>query len=245
MLYGCDISRFQDDSTTPSRINFKKMVDAGISFIGIRCLFGVTKDRDFDYNWKAARDAGLIRTAYHFVTVGSTAQEQLDAVLTTLRDDKGELPVTHDYERYLYATNDWRVPKIGNLKYLATEIAKEHKRKGIVYTGYYTWRDYGGWNDNYWLEHPLWIATYSHTPLIPKPWTNWTFWQYTDKGNGSDYGVESKNIDLDQFQGTEADLCKLANLGIVTPAPTDSVILDGNYRVQCTESGIITLERKQ
>ncbi len=39
--------------------------------------------------------------------------------------------------------------------------------------------------------------------MIPKPWPKdeWLFWQFTDNGDGSLYGVESKNIDLNYFNG--------------------------------------------
>src|SRR3990172_126632 len=44
----------------------------------------------------------------------------------------------------------------------------------------------------------------TNDPLVPRPWSTtdhggWTFWQFTDHGDGYKYGVESKEIDLNYF----------------------------------------------
>jgi len=59
----------------------------------------------------------------------------------------------------------------------------------------------------YFKQYPLWIANYGvDSPLVPAPWdkNEWTLWQITDNGDGALYGVESKNIDLNYFNGDEA-----------------------------------------
>ncbi len=44
----------------------------------------------------------------------------------------------------------------------------------------------------------LWIAHWGvAAPTIPLPWGEWAMWQYTRKGDGAKYGVESAHIDLD------------------------------------------------
>jgi GH25 family lysozyme M1 (1,4-beta-N-acetylmuramidase) len=56
-------------------------------------------------------------------------------------------------------------------------------------------------------KYPLWIAHYGVTVPRPGPLYNtYRFWQYTDRGPGLDYGAESKQIDLDYFNGTINDL---------------------------------------
>jgi hypothetical protein len=79
-------------------------------------------------------------------------------------------------------------------------------RKFGVYTGYYYWRErFVGTPDPYWKQYPLWIAAYGPAALIPAPWSEYKFWQFTDNGSGPDYGVASGNIDLNSFNGTLAD----------------------------------------
>jgi GH25 family lysozyme M1 (1,4-beta-N-acetylmuramidase) len=66
-----------------------------------------------------------------------------------------------------------------------------------------------------WLsEVDLWIANYGVTNPTIKGWKAWRFWQYTNKAHGRDYGVESADLDLDYFNGTEDELRIYAN---VTP----------------------------
>ncbi len=54
----------------------------------------------------------------------------------------------------------------------------------------------------------LWIAQYSQAPLIPKIWTTWTLWQYTDGAVGQPphevTGIG--RCDRDKFNGTESQL---------------------------------------
>ena len=46
-------------------------------------------------------------------------------------------------------------------------------RPGMIYTGYYFWRDQVG-NPGTNLGCPLWIAAYVTTPQIPSAWNDWT-----------------------------------------------------------------------
>ena len=73
--------------------------------------------------------------------------------------------------------------------------------------------------DARWLYYPLWIAHYTSAdqPIVPKPWEDWLFWQYSAKGNGPKYGAESKSIDLNWFNGDLADLFALAGQGEIDP----------------------------
>ena len=52
-----------------------------------------------------------------------------------------------------------------------------------------------------WQNFPLWVANYGVTkPALPRDWTKWYVWQYSNTGKGTDYGinpVSNKFIDLD------------------------------------------------
>jgi hypothetical protein len=55
------------------------------------------------------------------------------------------------------------------------------------------------------MECPLWLAQYTWLeipPIVPKPWTKWTIWQYTAKGDGKKYGTSSRDVDLNYYAGT-------------------------------------------
>lgn len=49
---------------------------------------------------------------------------------------------------------------------------------------------------------PLWIAQYkTSTPNLPKGWSDWVMWQYTDEGDGYAHGVGSREIDCNYYKG--------------------------------------------
>jgi GH25 family lysozyme M1 (1,4-beta-N-acetylmuramidase) len=57
------------------------------------------------------------------------------------------------------------------------------------------------------LTYWLWVANWNvKTPSIPKPWKNWVIWQYTISSYGYMFGVQSKSIDMDTYNGTVEDL---------------------------------------
>jgi lysozyme len=56
----------------------------------------------------------------------------------------------------------------------------------------------------------LWIANYvDPIPPIPKPWTGYTFWQYSETASRAGFPLQ-KHGDLNWFNGSMADLNKLA-----------------------------------
>ena len=79
-------------------------------------------------------------------------------------------------------------------------------RPGIIYTGFYFWRDSAGNGSN--LNCPLWLAAYVSNPAsyVPAAWSTWSFWQYTS--SGSCPGV-SGNVDRDAWNGSLTGLNNL------------------------------------
>jgi lysozyme len=196
---GNDISAWQNDITTPRGVDFQKMKSAGSKFCFMRAFFGLMKDRDFDGYWIDAKKAGIPRGAYFFPLTTYSITEQANNFCALLKQDKGELPPVIDIERY-----KGTVPSGADIKLCIQIIKKNLGVDPLIYTGFYMWRDeVAGSSDAFFANYPLWIATYATSPMIPKPWKDWTFWQYTDKGDGLKYGVESLNIDMDYFNGTE------------------------------------------
>lgn len=49
---------------------------------------------------------------------------------------------------------------------------------------------------------PLWVAHYGvQSPSIPKGWTDWLIWQYSENGDGHAHGVHSHRIDMNWYKG--------------------------------------------
>jgi len=83
------------------------------------------------------------------------------------------------------------------------------------------------------LSHDLWIAHYKVDTLGPEvgyqyftkaglPKGGFRFWQYTDRGDGIAWGCQSKQIDLDYWNGTLTELYDYA--GQLTPPPPPATI---------------------
>lgn len=206
-VLGTDISLWNDNNSTSQTVDFKKMYDAGARFTFIKASQATFTDQDFVVNWKNAKEAGMLRGAYHFLTWNVDASKQAAYFVDLLNSDKGELPPVVDFEW-------WSQTPSNALSILKTfvEKVKQYYPKQIIYTAPGFWNQYGS-SDNYWSQYDLWVAHWRVTiPLVPKPWNTYTFWQYTDKGDGAKYGAESPNVDINYFNGTLDDLYVYAGL---------------------------------
>jgi lysozyme len=203
---GCDISVWQDDNSTPQKVDFQKMYAGGKRFVMIKSSQANWMDEDFLWNWKASKESGLLRGAYHFLTWDVDPKKQADFVLGLVREDPAELGVWADYEWWDTVPNN----ALQIVDTFCARIEQSLNRCGI-YTAPGFWQPYGS-EDPKWIKRPLWIASWNDTsPKVFKPWTDWTFWQYTPKGDGIALGCESKQVDLDYFNGTYEDLLKFAH----------------------------------
>lgn len=196
-----DISFWQDDPTTPANINFEKMSQMTRGVI-IRAGQNLWEDIKFKTSWADAKQAGLLRGSYWFYDSRANPKRQAEKWAQVLGDDTGEMELWCDFEdRYSGAYTGWRhwFDFMERLKALLP-----NKKLG-VYTGYYYWLEFAA-GVTYFAQYPLWIAAYNtNAPRIPPIWDDWTYWQFTDNGDGTLFGVESKNIDLNYFKGTEEE----------------------------------------
>jgi GH25 family lysozyme M1 (1,4-beta-N-acetylmuramidase) len=89
----------------------------------------------------------------------------------------------------------------------AAEIKRLFGRAPIVYTAKWYWDTWIG-TPTCLNRYDLAVAHYTAAtaPLMPRGWTEWKIWQYSaDKnGKGSEFGAQSSDIDLDKFNGDEA-----------------------------------------
>lgn len=231
---GPDVSFYQDDPQTPRGINFIKMRESAY-YVIIRAGQNVWGDRDFKVNWREAKAAGLPRGSYWFYDSRIDPKVQAEKWVSMFDGgDFGELPLWGDFEDvYNGPFKGWK--NWYNFLERVKELIPAGKEIG-VYTGYYYWREntvgvgIPNASLNYFKQYPLWIANYgTSSPLIPQPWTTWTLWQFTDNGDGTAYGVESLNIDLNYFNGDANALRQRFGLSN-TPIPPPS-LPSKNYRV--------------
>ena len=98
MVTGIDVSHWQNDKSTPQKMDFAKAVKNGAKFVFIKVSERGAIDPDFEYNWKSAKDAGLLRGGYHFLRWDLSGLLQARIFCDILADDPGELPPVADFE---------------------------------------------------------------------------------------------------------------------------------------------------
>lgn len=238
-LLGCDISTWQDAASTPAVVDFNKMKAAGANYVFIKATQGNFFDQDVKTHW--TNSAGILpRGLYHFYDWGYSLQANTDALVNAMNLYPCELPPVMDYE----STSG--VPAQATAASMCLQFLQAiESRTGklpMVYTAPYYWYAHGSTNTAF-ARYPLWIANYEVLkPTVPAPWTNWKFWQYTSKGDGAAFGVESASIDLDYFNGTLDEFNLWA--GITPPPPPPPPVPTLEDRVLRLETNALETERR-
>ncbi len=197
---GIDVSRWQGE------VDWRQVSNAEYRFAVIRATAGdYYTDPRFNENWRAARDAGLLVSAYHVVKPRQTAASQMKRFLTVLEEETADLPLVLDVE-----LADDQPPEIITevVRDCANIIESTTGRKPIIYTASWFW-DSNVLPSNDWASYDLWITNYgTGTPALPRDWSTWRFWQYSDKGTVA--GISSQYTDLNWFNGSYEDLLNYA-----------------------------------
>ncbi|NMA12573.1 MAG: hypothetical protein GX933_05250 [Chloroflexi bacterium] len=213
---GIDVSKWQGN------VDFKKAKSAGASFAFIKASQNVWYDSKFQQNWANARNAKIIRGAYHFFDMrdgSKSAKEQARYFANLLKDDMGELRPVLDFESP--GVNGYpSLPDHDTCVRHVTDFMNTFYKQTNLYPMLYT--NLAGIQrlsplSRFLSAKELWIAWYylkSRTPKIGT-WPRWRFWQYKTTGNGIAFGAESKGLDMNVLNGTETNLYQYVNaLGI-------------------------------
>lgn len=197
--YGIDVSRYQGD------IDWDLVADSGVEFAFIQISRSLTDlDAKFAYNWRRAKEVGILRGAYQRFQPDQDVIGQAELFVQKLGPYvAGDLPPVLDVEDAKGlppATIAARVDE------WVTYVEHKVGLRPIIYTGYYFWKDSVAADFS---DHHLWIANYSAMcPLVPPSWTNWTFHQYSSTAMIP--GITANTVDVNRFNGTLAELQALA-----------------------------------
>ena len=198
---GIDVSHHQKVK------DWKKVKKAGIDFSFIRLgargygeSGGLIKDREFEYNLKNAKKAGIEVGVYFYSQAVNEkeALEEADFVLNNLKGRKLDLPVIYDPE-HVYAAD--KVTLIGrNSKVSKKQFTKNALTflKRVEDSGYMG----GIYANMLWLtgqyelgkleDYILWFADYEKKPQSPYAYE---YWQYSSEGRlNSVDGLVDMNI---------------------------------------------------
>jgi GH25 family lysozyme M1 (1,4-beta-N-acetylmuramidase) len=198
-LKGIDVSYYQ------GTIDWPVVRDSGVKFAIARVNDGGFMDPKFDENWAAIQAMGLARGAYQFFRPGKDASAMADVLIDKIGPlGPGDLPPTLDVE-----ATDGESPSsiIAKIHVWVDKVKAATGRTPIIYTGRYFWNDNVGTSE--FDHHPLWLAAYVNgCPNTPDAWDDWRIWQHS--GSGTVPGI-SGAVDLNLFNGTEAELAQLAS----------------------------------
>lgn len=220
-LSGIDVSHFQ------GKVDWGKVKAAGVAFAFAKATEGVSyTDAMFATNWQGMQNAGLLRGAYHFFRPSQDAAAQAQHFLSVVSLQSGDLPPALDVETADGVSND---ALTAGVQTWLEHVALQTGVTPIIYAGPRFWN--GHVNGNF-SAYPLWVAEYGvQTPQLPRGWTNWNFWQYSQSGHES--GVAG-NVDLDYFQGSIEDLTALAGgaTHAAAASPGPSTTAGQTYTIQ-------------
>ncbi len=218
-VQGVDISVWDDENSTPQMFDPAQAYKAGARFVFIKVSEGTFVDPDYLNNWHQCRGK-LYRGGYHYFRWQYNPIEQARFFAGALAKEPGELPPVIDYESRNGVPD--RVTAVSRLEQFVVEFERISGRQLMVYTGPSYWKEYGS-TAAHWSRRPLWIANYQVSkPTVPAPWANWDFWQYTDKGDGLAYGAESKNIDMNWYNGSLEEMLERFDVASLEPKPTET-----------------------
>lgn len=196
-LKGVDVAHWD------GRVDWNKVKAAGMSFAFAKATEGKKHvDHTFSTNWAGMQAAGLVLGAYHFGRPNQDAVAQAKHFYDVVKPTSGDLPLVLDLEvpdgERPAAIWSWAQAFLAEIESLSGQPA-------IFYSyGPFWLNEMGNPKDN--LNCPLWEAAYISKAMVPNAWTDWTFWQYTEKGKVD--GIHH-HVDMNYFRGTLTELDQL------------------------------------
>ena len=194
-LQGVDVSEYQ------GTVDWGSAAASGLSFAIARVSDGTTTpDPTFSANWSGIKAAGMVRGVYQFFRASEDPTAQASLLVSSVGTlDPGDLSPVADVETL---DGESGSTLVANLATWASAIQSMTGRTPMVYASPGFWDalpDTGQFSNL-----GSWVADWGPTcPDTSTPWTNWQFWQYSDDGSVS--GI-SGAVDLDEFNGTLAQL---------------------------------------
>lgn len=222
-LEGIDVSTYQ------GKVDWSAVRRAGKRFAFARVSYGTSKlDNQFARNWQGMKAAGLFRGVYQYFLASQDPIEQADLLIQKVgKLSPRDLPAVLDLESQQGVSDRVLIERA--LSWLERVAAGTGKRP-IVYTSIGFFNTLEG--NRVFADHVLWAANYGvRCPSVPEIWKRWGFWQHSETGRVA--GI-SGNVDLDVFNGSLADLEKLARGDDETEgpvAPTPGFTFPSNAKV--------------
>ncbi|WP_128377915.1 lysozyme [Streptomyces cavernae] len=205
---GHDVSSYQRN------VDWQGAKKKGARFVYVKATESHTyRNPYFGRQYEGARNAGLLRGAYHFALPNRSSGTAQAAHFVGngggWRADDWTLPPALDVEHNPYDKKKKcyglsKTEMVGWIKAFSNEVNRRTGRRPVIYTTTGWWNDCTGGSRAFGANHPLWLARYNASAgALPAGWTYWTFWQHDDSGTFPG--------DQNLFNGSMTGLRKFAN----------------------------------
>ena len=201
-----------------------------VDFVIQRASYGLKQDERFEPLHADIQNVPL-RAAYHYYNTGIPWQAQAEHFLRII-EGRGYHFLALDYELLF---NKLNANSANDARRIMQMWRAETGQQVLLYCNPNIYENYllpfGDWM----AAWPLWISQwhskwwYQHRasgPKLPRGVSDWAFWQYGGDyqhpsglwsvpgyNEGRDWGVESKHVDLDVFNGSVEELRTWARVG--------------------------------
>ncbi len=194
-VHGIDVSKYQEVIDWES-VKAMNVEDIRLQFAFIKATEGnVNEDRCFKKNWARAKEAGMVRGAYHFFLATKSGKTQAENFIATVELQPGDMPPVLDVEQSYGVKADKLRQRVK--EWLET-VENYYGVKPILYTNVDFYKQIlRDEFDNY----PLWVAHYLQKEK-PRIYRDWHFWQYSEQGRVN--GILYK-VDFNVFNGDSTD----------------------------------------
>ena len=194
-IHGIDVSKYQS-TIAWEEVKAMQVRKVKLGFAFIKATQGEkNEDPQFARNWKKAREAGMLRGAYHFFIPSGDGTTQARNFIQHVTLEEGDLPPVLDIEQL----NGISVTQLKREVKEWLAVAEEHYGvKPLIYTNVDFYNRFLG--DDF-DAYPLWIAHY-YQQQQPRIQRGWLFWQHSDQGQVN--GIAA-HVDFNVFNGDSAE----------------------------------------
>jgi lysozyme len=184
-----------DVSSHQKSVDWPRARSRGAAFVYVKATESHTyRNPYFRGQYDGAREAGIVRGAYHFALPDrSSGTAQAAHFLRnggSWSADGWTLPPALDIEynpydrrRMCYGLSATRMT--GWITAFSDEVERHTGRRPVIYTTTHWWNTCTGGSRALAARHPLWVARYGAADPGPLPagWSSWTIWQHDDGGS--------------------------------------------------------------
>jgi lysozyme len=199
MITGIDVSHWQ------GTIDWDEVLASGdVRFAFIKATEGATyQDPSYPRNRSEAGRVSIPCGGYHYFRATSEVQAQVENFLKVTGEPRpGELPPVLDVEEPAQWTGKSRDELTVRVLEWCSLVEKAQGVRSLIYLSPSFAETMLDSHSQELASHRLWIAHWTdQQPTVPKPWTDWTFWQYSSKGKIT--GITENVVDLDRFFGSD------------------------------------------